>query len=340
MIRKILITCSLACALVVAFPDIAQAQRVKDVARVAGVRLQQMKGLGLVTGLPGTGDSTRSPVTRRIYANLLENLGIPISEEDLKSRNIAVVMVTASVPSTVKQGSNIEVTISSFGDAKSIKGGRLLETPLRGPGLGDDTVYALAQGPVSADPESETVGSGLAILEEDISIPFTPDGNRFRIILHQPDFSTATAIARAINDFPYFRFKLGDAARMARPVDSGLVEVRIPEEYRGPDRVIDLISRIMGEVQVPDVGLEAKVVLDRTTNMVTVNGNVRVSPVVVVLGDAHIRIVEEGGAQPRHPLLIDVIEALRVEGFEADQIPQVIRNIDRAGALIGRLEEV
>lgn len=329
----------LALAFVAMSASPVHAQRIKDIARVEGIRLQQMKGIGLVTGLAGTGDSTRFSLTRKLYSNLLENLDIPISEEDLKSRNIAVVMVEALAPSTIKRGSNIEVTLASIGDAKSIRGGRLLETVLYGPGTGDKTVYAVAQGPIVGHPDSETVGTGTAILEEDISIPFNPEGDRFRIILHRPDFSTASRVARAINEFPFLRFTLGDQHQIAQAVDSGAIEVKIPEAYRG-DGAVELISRIMGEVEVPDVDQEAKVVIDRRTRMVTVNGNVRVAPVVVILGDAQIRIPGDGTRALQHPLLIDVIQALRGEGFTPEQIPEVIRNIHRSGALIGSLEEL
>lgn len=339
LLRHFAIAFLLAVVGVLALASPVDAQRIKDFARVEGIRLQQMKGIGLVTGLSGTGDSSRFSLTRKLYSNLLENLDIPISEDDLKSRNIAVVMVEALVPSTTKKGSNIEVSVSSIGDAKSIRGGRLLETTLYGPGTGDKTVYAVAQGPIVGHPDSETVGTGTAILEEDISIPFIPQGDRFRIILHRPDFSTATRVARAINEFPFLRFTLGDDHQIAQAIDSGAIEVRIPPQSRG-ERAVELISRIMGEVEVPDVDQEAKVVIDRRTRMVTVNGSVRVAPVVVILGDAQISIPGDGARALQHPLLIDVIQALRVEGFSAEQIPEVIRNIHRSGALIGSLEEL
>lgn len=338
MLRIALTTLALALTLLVAFPGTASAQRIKDVARVKGDRLQQMKGLGLVIGLAGTGDSTRFALSKKLYGDLLGNLGVEISEDELRSKNVAAVMVDAQVPASTIPGSSIEVTISSIGDAKSLAGGRLLETTLFGPGVSNDVVYAVAQGPVREMPTSGTVVGGTAILEEDISIPFQIEGDRFQIVLNRPDFSTASRIARSINEFPYLRFRLGGEHAIANAVNPGMVEVKIPPKLRGKHDTIELISRCM-DIEIPDVDREARVVIDDATHMVTVNGAVRVSPVVVILGEAQIRILPPTGTGQQHPLLIDVIDALRVEGFTEEQIPTVIRNINRSGALLGVLEE-
>ncbi|MEM7164922.1 MAG: flagellar basal body P-ring protein FlgI [Planctomycetota bacterium] len=338
MLRIALTTIGLALVLVLGFPATAEAQRIKDVARVKGDRLQQMKGLGLVIGLAGTGDSTRFTLSQKLYSNLLGNLGMDISEEELKSKNVAAVMVDAQVPASTIPGSSIEVTISSVGDAKSLAGGRLLETTLFGPGSNSEVVYAVAQGSVRELPTSATVVGGTAILEEDISIPFQIEGDRFQVVLNRPDFSTASRIARAINEFPYLRFRLGGDHSIATAVNPGLVDVKIPAKLRSRHDTIELISRCM-DIEIPDVDREALVVIDSATHMVTVNGAVRVAPVVVILGDAQIRILTPAGSSQQHPLLIDVIDALRVEGFTEEQIPKVIRNIDRSGALLGTLEE-
>lgn len=331
---------ALALAGLLLVPGTAQAQRIKDIARVDGDRLQHMKGIGLVTGLAGTGDSTRTDLTRQMHANLLENLGISIDPKELRSRNVAVVMVMATVSSLTERGSTIDVEVSSIGDAKSLAGGRLLETPLFGPGTANQQVYAVAQGPLEVQQGVETVAGGTAVLEEEISIPFQHEGSSFRIILDTPDFSTASRVARSINEYPFLRWQLGPEVRIATPANAGVVEVAIPERYREPGRVVELISRIMGEVEVPDVDRRARVVIDPKTDMVTVNGAVRVSPVVVILGDVQISIPGQNASPGlQHPLLIDVIDALRGKGFTPQQIPAVIRNIHEAGSLIGELEE-
>lgn len=352
--RKLLWTLPVAVGLVtfLAFPPIAEAQYIKDMARVKGIRTQHLNGPGLVVGLPGTGDSSRNGLTRKLYSNLLQVLEIDLSEEELKSRNIAVVMVTASVSSATKNGSTFDVTVSSMGDAKSLKGGWLLETQLMGPGEGGkETVYAIAQGPVDVKTVDEpTVGRGVAVLEEDISIPFQSPGNSFDIILHRPDFSTATRIARSINEFPYFVYTVPKELPLARAADAGSVRVAIPKSFRGADRVVDFISRVMGEVQVADVDRPAIVVINKEVGIVAVNGRVRVAPVFVSLGSVQIRIppsppVFRDGSEPprqaweRQPLLIDVMEELKRQGIAPEQMPEIIRSIAQAGALVGELVE-
>lgn len=319
------------------------AQRIMDLGRVEGVRQVLLKGPGLVIGLPGTGDSTKSAITREMYGAFFENIGIPVPPDAIKSKNVALVMVEASVPSTVKPGSRIQITVSSIGDAKSLKGGRLLETALGGPGGGiqgseGNPIMAIAQGAVEAIGEVETVGRGTGFLELQIEFDYVPTGDSFTVILNEPDFATASRVARAINDFPYLRYLVRDELPLAHAEDSGSVKVKIPQRFREPKQIVDFISRIMSEVQVPQIDREARVVLDSKTGMVTINGKVRVKTVVVLYGDAEIRI--EGNDEPsRAPYLVDVIDALRAQGITNEEMPAVIRNIHNAGALVGALEE-
>ncbi|MEE8142888.1 MAG: flagellar basal body P-ring protein FlgI [Planctomycetota bacterium] len=329
------------------------AQRVKDIARVQGIRQQHMKGIGLVTGLAGTGDSERSSLTKELYAAVLEHLEISIPAKEIRSRNVATVMVTVTVPSSTKVGSIFDITISSIGDAKSLKGGWLLETPLFGPGEAggqeSPVVYGIAQGSVRVEGGTLTVGRGQAILEEDISIDFVHDGT-FTVILNRPDFSTATRVARAIREFPFLRATIGAQPAGAEPIahalDGGSVRVRIPSKFHAPNKVIDFISRIMGEVFVPTVDREARVIIYRESGIVAVNGNVRVSPVVIQLDEMtlHIPPRPKGvapGAVPQepHPFLIDVMAELEQGGIVAKQMPAIIRSIHDAGALVGKLVE-
>ena len=330
-----------------------EAQYIKDLARVEGIRLQHMKGPGLVVGLPGTGDSSRSGLTRQLYANILKNVNIDINEDDFRSRNVAVVMVTASISSATKVGSSIDVTVSSIGDAKSLKGGWLLETALMGPGTGSSgaIIYAVAQGGLNVQAgQGLTVGRAGAILEEDISIPFQAPNGTINLILDRPDFSTANRIARAINELPYFALTAEKELPLAHAWDAGSVRVKIPERFRAPDRVVDFISRVTGEVKVADVDRSATVVIDSKSGLVTVNGRVRVAPVFIIIGDMQIRIppqVDPARPDPpgfdpgaRQPLLLEVLDELRKQGVRADQMPQIIKSIDRAGALVGKLMEL
>ncbi len=326
-------------------PAVAEAQRIKDLGRVEGVRDVYLKGPGLVIGLPGTGDSARSAITREFYGAFFERMGIDIPEEEIRSRNVALVMVTARVPSTTKVGSSIEVSVSSIGDAKSIKGGWLLETALGLPGRGVQggdvaLLKAVAQGAVTVRGTAETVGEGIGYLEGDISFDFVPQEDAFTIILNQPDFTSASLVARAINDFPYLRYVAKDDLPLAHALDSGSIKVVIPKRFRGRRDVVDFISRIMGEVQIPFADSEATVVIDSATQIVTVNGRVRVSKVVVLHGDAKISIPPAGApATEEEPYLVDVMEQLGAQGVPTKEMPAIIRNIHRAGALIGKLVE-
>ena len=343
--RRIMQLVVLALALFGVVTDV-EAQRVKDLGRVEGIREVDLKGPGLVIGLAGTGDNQRSPLTREFYASILENLGIngEINDESIKSKNVALVMVTARVPSTTKPGSRIEVTVSSIGDAKSLEGGILLETTLGFPGRAikgskEHPVVAVAQGRVEVQGKTATVGRGTGTLEYDITIPFLrPDRESFRVLLHNPDFSTADRLARAINEFPYLRFNAPDSLPVARALDSGSVDVNIPAKFRGDDQVVNFISRVMGEVHVPQVDQDARVVIDSATGMITVNGKVRVSEVVVMINDIEISI-EGRGAGEQLPFLTDVIGLLRQEGITNRELPSIVRSIKSAGALVGELVE-
>ncbi len=341
ILRRLFAALLLALLLGAATP--ADAQRIMDLGRVEGVRHVMLKGPGLVIGLPGTGDSAKSPITRELYGAFFENLGIPVPEDAIRSRNVALVMVTARVPSTTKLGSSIEVTVSSIGDAKSLKGGWLLETALGKAGHGiqgsaSDPVVALAQGGVEASGEVATVGRATGILEAAVDFQFVPEGDSFTIILNQPDFASASRVARAINEFPWLRYLAAEQRPIAHAADSGSVEVTIPEQFRAPKQIVDFISRIMGEVQVPQADQEATVVIDSRTGMVTVNGNVRVKKVVVLWGSMEIRI-DSSNDPAENQFLIEVIDSLRDKGVTNQDLPAIIRNIQRAGALVGKLVE-
>ncbi|MFN0056828.1 MAG: flagellar basal body P-ring protein FlgI [Planctomycetota bacterium] len=332
------------------------AQKVRDVARVEGVRQEHLKGIGLVMGLSGTGDSAQSQVTRRMYAGLLEHLGLEIPEAELRSKNVAVVMVDATISSWTAVGSEIEVTVSSIGDAKSLKGGRLLETTLHEslerPGKGKD-IIAVAQGQLTALGETPTVARASGTLEKDISYPLLKaELQTFRIVLNRPDFSTAPAIARAINEYPYLRVVARDDLPIAHADDMGSVTVKVPLRFRAPGKVVEFISRVMSDIPIEQPDLEAAVVIDKASSAIAVNGKVRVAPVVLQLGKLEIEILDKkdptGAPRPNrlmdttnqgYPLLINVMDDLRKEGIADADLPRVIRMIHDAGALLGKLVE-
>ena len=183
--------------------------RIKDIAKVQGVRSNQLIGYGLVVGLNGSGDSNKTLETLQSVANMLKDFGVTISPSTLKTKNVAAVMVTANLPPFVREGDNIDITVSSMGDAKSIQGGTLLQTPLK---AGNGQVYAVAQGAVStggfsagnggssAQKNFPTVGTtpNGAIVERSVEDDIGTDGT-MSLSLSKADFTTASRIANAIN---------------------------------------------------------------------------------------------------------------------------------------------
>lgn len=266
--------------------------RIKDISSIKGIRQNQLFGYGLVIGLNGSGDKGGTSFTRQGLANMLEHMGIHVNPEDLKAKNVAAVIVSAKMPPFARVGEKVDITLSSIGDAKSLQGGTLLLTPLKGV---DDKVYALAQGPVliggfSAGGDAgggvtknhPTVGriSGGATIEREI--PLTLLGKKeLTIILNHQDFNTATRVAGAINS------RVGN--NLAKPIDSGTLKIKIPQAFQ--DNIVHLIAKI-GEIEVvPDA--VAKVIVNERTGTVVVGENVRIQKVAVAHGNLSIRIKEK-----------------------------------------------
>lgn len=272
-------------------PSAAMAARIKDIATIKGIRSNQLFGYGLVIGLNGTGDKNGTGFTVQGLVNMLERMGIHVSADEVKVRNIAAVMVNAILPPFARIGKKIDVTLSSIGDAKSLQGGTLLLTPLRGV---DGNVYALAQGAISIGGFSvggsagggvtknhPTVGriSGGASVEREIPLKIE-NKDEFTVILNNPDFTTSARIVDAINS------RLGDA--VAKPVDSGTLKFRVPESYH--ERVVNLIAEIGNLEVTPDS--VAKVIVNEKTGTVVIGENVRIRRVAVAHGNLSIQIKE------------------------------------------------
>ncbi len=263
-----------------------RAERIKDLASFEGVRENPLIGYGLVVGLDGAGDNKGPAVQSTI--NMLQRMGVTIDESDYKSKTTAAVMVTASLPPFPKPGTRINVSVSAMGDAKTLQGGTLLMTPLKG---ADGKVYAIAQGPVSVGgfvgggggtkvvKNHPTVGSipGGAIVEKDL--PFTlGGGDSLRLFLHRQDFTNASRVAAKINE----ELKSDRAAA----VDPATVRIAVPEEYKG--RLPELISSIEG-LQVP-IDMPARVTVNERTGTVVIGENVKISPVAIAHGNLTIEI--------------------------------------------------
>lgn len=269
----------------------AGAARIKDIASIEGMRGNQLIGYGLVVGLDGTGDSNNTKFTVQSLVNMLSRMGIFVDGTQVKVGNVASVMVTATLPPFSRAGSRIDVLVSSLGDAKSLQGGTLLLTPLKGP---DQRVYAVAQGAVSVGgafsaggqnsvqknhPTAGEIPSG-ALVEREVPFVFNHMRN-LTLALHSPDFTTALRVARTVNG------ALGWKA--ARALDAGTIRVDIPDQFRG--NLVPLVADLEKlDVQPDSV---AKVVIDERTGTVVMGENVRISPIAVAHGNLSIQIKKQ-----------------------------------------------
>lgn len=264
---------------------VAVTVRVKDITRVYGVRDNQLMGYGLVVGLRGTGDSRSTPFTGRTLSNMLDKFNITVDPLEIRSKNVAAVMVTGVLPAFASPGDAVDVTVSSLGDARSLAGGTLLLTELAG---ADGRIYAVAQGPVQSGADARaTVGRvpAGATVERHVAMDLlTPDGSLVLSLLN-PDYTTAARIARAVCE----RFEEGAAVA----VDGGTVRVAVPEWLQ--ETPTPFIAEV-GELEVsPDA--PAKVVLNARTGVVVIGGNVRISPAAVSYNGFSVSVGVSPGSQ-------------------------------------------
>lgn len=263
------------------------AERIKDIGNFEGVRENQLVGYGIVVGLSGTGDKGLAPVLS--IANMLQRMGITIRPADIKSKNSAAVLVTVNLPPFPKNGMKLDALVSTIGDAKSLKGGTLVLTPLKG---GDGKVYAVAQGPISIGgflgggggnsvaKNHQTAGivpEG-AIIEKEPDFHLS-DNNEIRFFLKNPDFTTANEIANKINEF----YK----KEIAIAKDPSSVKINIPEEFRG-----DNLPKFLSIVEKIDVVVDnsAKVIVNEKTGTVVIGENVKLSPAAIAHGNLIVTI--------------------------------------------------
>ena len=275
--------------------------RVKDLASIEGVRQNQLVGYGIVVGLNGTGDTLNNiPFTKQSLQAMLERLGVNTRGATMRTQNLAAVMVTASLPPFAAQGTRIDVTVSSLGDAKSLQGGTLLVTPLLG---ADGEVYALAQGSVaiagfSAVGDAAKITRGVptngrisngANIEREIAFKLN-DARALRLSLRNPDFTTSKRIAAAINDFM--------GADTAEPTDPATVTIQIPAKYNG--NMIRLITEVEQLKVEPDQ--TARVVVDERSGIIVMGRDVRVSTVAIAQGNLTVTISEQPQVSQPAPL--------------------------------------
>jgi len=342
----------------------AHAARVKDIAAFDGVRDNQLVGYGLVVGLNGSGDSDQTKFPVQSMVNMLEKMGIMVNRADVKVKNMAAVMVTATLPPFAKQGTKLDVTVSSMGDAKTIAGGTLLMTPLRG---ADNQVYAVAQGSILTNsfafggqgatisknhPTAGRISAG-ALVERELPNVLTGKSS-LRLNLSQTDFTTASRIVAAINN----RF-----AGSAVSDDGGSVMLRIPEDFA--TRPVEFIAQVENIEVVQDA--PARVVVNERTGTVVMGDKVRISGVAVshgnlgltikenpkvsqpyprskgetvVVPDTQMKVTEEVrrlSILPEANTIGDVVQGLNLLGVTPRDLISILQAIKAAGALQAEL---
>lgn len=354
-------------AMSAAAPAISMAARIKDIAHINGVRSNQLVGYGLVVGLKGTGDKSNTIFTNQSLANMLEKMGVRVDPTKTKVNNIAAVIVTADLPAFGKVGNRIDASVSSIGDAKSLEGGVLLLTPLRG---ADGEVYAMAQGPMVVGGYLAS-GTGATVQKNHPTVGRIPNGVTIEreisyddfssdlvvISLKNPDFTNARRVAEKINET--FR----DAAR---PKDGGTIDVKTPDDLKSnPVKFISIIENL--EVKPSSL---ARIVVDEKTGTVVIGEDLVISTVAVSHGNISVQIKEEEKVSQPLPFgrgetvvtpdtrmrveeekgrwvvmkegitLKELVSALNASGVSTRDVITIIQTIKAAGALHAELDVI
>ena len=347
---------------------VANASRLKDIVEINGIRNNQLVGYGLVVGLDGSGDGKKATFTVQSMASMLEKMGVTVDQDDIQVKNVAAVMVTATLPPFAKRGNRIDVLVSSIGDAKNLQGGTLMLTPLKGI---DGKVYAVAQGPVNTGgfgaggtastvvKNFPTVGRVLsgAIIEREIPNTFA-DRERLTFSLHNPDVNTAASVVDVVN------------AQFSEPVararDAGTIEIRVPDRYLG--NTVSLLASLSRLEVEPDN--DAKVVINERTGTVVMGDQVRISTIAIAHGNLSIVVqenvntsqplpfsggqtvaspstqidVQEDASQlmvvPKGVSIGQVVNALNALGVTPRDLIAIFQAIKAAGALQADLEVI
>ncbi len=354
------------------FSTLASANRIKEVASVEGVRSNQLTGFGLVVGLDGTGDqTTQMPYASQALKNYMQQLGMTLSEasmNQLQMKNVAAVLVTAQLPAFARPGQLVDVNVSSLGNAKSLKGGTLITTPLRG---ADGEVYALAQGNLIVAGAGAAAGGAKVQVNHlsagripdgaqvERSVPTTlQDGATINLSLNATDFQTARKVAKAIND------KFGDG--IAQALDGRSVQVKAPIN---PNERVSFMAE-MEELPIEASIAAAKVIINARTGSIVLNQAVTLGPCAIAHGNLSVSITStpvisqpnafSGGQTvqteqnsieikndagkviqiPAATQLSDVVKALNSLGVTPQDLLAILQAIKSAGALNAELEVI
>ncbi len=362
MKKKVLKTVLMSLVFLVFCASFSYAVRIKDIASIKGIRSNQLIGYGLVVGLNGSGDKSGAAFTMQSLANIIKRMGVNVPVGSLKVKNVAAVIITAKLPPFARIGARLDIIVSSVGDAKSLSGGTLLLTPLKGV---DGKVYALAQGPLAlggaggggAVKNHLLVAriSGGATIEREISIKLE-DKKSIMMSLYNPDFTTISRVAKIIN--------VSTGLKVAKAVDSGSINIMIPPKMKGS--VPEFIAQIEKLHVLPDK--IAKIVVNEKTGTVIIGADVSISTVAVAHGNLTITIKEnkevsqpepfsEGETVVKKDVNVDIkeedvqvmvlpktstigelVKALNAIGVTPRDLISIFQSIKAAGALQAELE--
>ncbi len=341
--------------------------KLKDLVEVEGVRGNDLVGYGLVVGLNGTGDGLRNiPYTEEALSSLLERLGVNVQGEEFRPKNVAAVLITATLPPFARTGAQIDVTVSAIGDAKDLTGGTLVMTPLN---AADGEIYAVAQGPVlisgfSANGDAASVTEGVptagtipngARVERELPFKFD-DLDSIRLALRAPDFTTAARIESIINS--------GVGKPIAHMLDSAAIDLKMDEQFLSPAHMISQIENF--EITPAQ---KARIVVDQRSGTIVLGSEVRISSVAIAQGNLSIRIRETPGVVQPNPFsrngetivvprtdieidqnqdkrvgiieenltLADLVDGLNALGVSPREMIDILKSIKSAGALHAEL---
>ena len=324
-------------ALLITTSSFAGISRLKDLVKVKGVRENPVIGYGLVIGLNGTGDGGGEIVDNSLK-RMFQKLGLN-PQREISSKNVASVIVTAKHPAFARLGQKIDVTVSSIGNAKSLAGGTLLVTPLKG---GDGKIYAVANGPLSIGgldkgkkfPTTGTISGG-ATIEKELSYNFDQKKS-IRLSLNNPDFTTSARIQKVINQ------ELGGKYAMSR--DSATIDLIIPVHYQR--KVVQLMA-ILENFKV-NTDTIAKIVINERTGTIVAGGEIVLKAVAISHGDLTIEVQGDGGAGGDKPntlyyvdkktTLNDLVKSLNAFGATPDDLISIFQALKKNGSLVGEIE--
>lgn len=326
-----------ALAFTLCFSSFSSPSRLKDLITVKGVRDNPIIGYGLVIGLNGTGDGG-GEITNRSLKRMFQKLGLN-PQNEVSSKNVAAVIVTAKLPPFARQGQKLDVTISSIGDANSLAGGTLLVTPLK---AGDGEIYAIAAGPMSIGglekgkvfATTGTIPNG-ATVENEVKLDFDKKKS-LRFSLNQPDFTTAARVEKIINQ------ELG--GKYANAKDAATIDIIIPFQYQRD--VVQLLA-IVENFKV-NTDSATKIVINERTGTIVAGGEVKLTPVAISHGDLTIEVKGDGAKKgeqgdslyfiDQKSTLNDLVKVLNAFGATPEDLISIFKALKSNGSLVGSIE--